>query len=164
MKIYTRTGDDGTTALFGGKRIAKDNPIVEAYGTVDELTSYLGIVIEFAPDHAQLLTRIQKNLYKIMASVSGAYIPLVFLKDETILLEDEIDKLTKALPPLRQFVLPQGSMGAAYAHVARTVCRRAERRLVATASDHMMYIYINRLSDYLFTLARTLAQDREVFA
>lgn len=164
MKIYTRTGDDGTTALFGGKRIAKDNPIVEAYGTVDELTSSLGIVIEYASEHLETLTRIQKNLYKIMAAVSGAQTSLDFLTNETTHLEEEIDKLTQTLPPLHRFVLPQGSSGTAYTHQARTICRRAERRLVAITSDLKIRVYINRLSDYLFTLSRILAKEREVFA
>jgi len=164
MKIYTRTGDDGTTALFGGKRIAKDNPIVEAYGTIDELTSSLGIVIVYASEHGETLTRIQKNLYKIMASVSGAQTSLDFLIDETTYLEDEIDRLTQTLPPLHRFVLPQGSSRTAHTHLARTICRRAERRLVAITSDLMIRTYINRLSDYLFTLGRILAKDKEVFA
>lgn len=164
MKIYTKTGDDGTTALFGGKRLSKDNPIVEAYGTVDELTSSLGVVLEYAKEHAKTLTRIQKNLYKIMAAVSGADLSLDFLGTETVLLEKEIDKQTAKLPTLRKFVLPQGSKGAAFAHMARTICRRAERRLVTVSPSPLLCIYINRLSDYLFTLARTLAKDHEIFA
>lgn len=164
MKIYTKTGDDGTTALFGGKRLGKDSPIVEAYGTLDELTSYLGVALEQAPDQSGFLTRIQKNLYVIMAVVSGSKQPLEFLIDETKLLESEIDTQTKKLKELRRFILPQGTLTSAHVHVARTVCRRAERRLVAIAADMTIRQYINRLSDYLFTLARTLSREKEVFA
>lgn len=164
MNIYTKTGDDGTTALYGGKRLLKSEAIVEAYGTLDELTSYVGVVLEQSPDHARFLTHIQKNLYTIMATVSGAQQPLEFLVDETKRLENEIDIQTKKLPGLRRFILPQGTLESAHVHVARTVCRRAERRLVAIKTDSKICQYINRLSDYLFTLARTLACEKEVFA
>jgi cob(I)alamin adenosyltransferase len=99
-----------------------------------------------------------------MASVSGAKQPLEFLEHETKLLENEIDAQTKMLPELRRFILPQGTLAGAHAHVARTVCRRAERQLVTIAADMAIRQYINRLSDYLFTLARTLSRNQEVFA
>jgi cob(I)alamin adenosyltransferase len=143
MKIYTKTGDQGTTGLFGGKRVSKDDIRVEAYGTADELNSAIGILIA------------QNNHPEI-----NQYIPE--LKPEMITdLEKTIDKMDAIIPPMKFFVLPGGSVSIATTHLCRTICRRAERRIVTLAQhesvDQQIIIYFNRLSDYLFTLSRYIA-------
>lgn len=165
MKIYTRTGDDGTTSLFSGGRVPKYHLRVESYGTVDELNSVLGMVRAHEPSTQTdtLLAQIQHQLFNLGADLAT---PLdaptrhvVRMDAETITwLEEAIDQLTAELPPLTYFILPGGSLAAAQIHVARTVCRRAER-LVTELSQHEpigehVLPYLNRLSDFLFTLAR----------
>lgn len=157
MKIYTKTGDDGTTSLIGGQRVAKNHPRVEAYGTTDELISYLGVII--AESESQVhssLVRIQKTLMLIAAHFADAQ-DVKDLKPidsaEIQFLEDEIDKMTAELPELHSFVLPGAPVQAAECQFARTLCRRAERRAVEFASPEDRH-YLNRLSDYLFTLGR----------
>ena len=171
MKIYTKTGDEGKSSLFGGDRISKNDLRLESYGTVDELNSFLGLLIselkETYPMTA-MLTRIQHLLFNIgsllatadeslLASLSGLE------ADDIKLLEDGIDQMEKDLQPLTQFILPGGSRAAAYAHVCRTICRRAERRIVGLELTNPAYAnvipYINRLSDYLFVLARHINAD-----
>lgn len=169
MKIYTRTGDAGTTSLVGGKRVRKDSLRLDAYGTVDELNSFLGVLLTDdtldAPARATL-TAVQNKLFNI-----GAYLatdnsenPMM---EPTGLghkvigeLERQIDLMTETLPPLRAFILPGGCRGAAHANVCRAVCRRAERRVIALTAearvDDLVIRFLNRLSDYLFTLARHL--------
>ena len=165
MKIYTRTGDRGDTSLFGGQRVPKDAFRIEAYGTVDELNSVLGIV---RADNAQgdidrLLAGIQQQLFVLGAdlatprSVDAKNLRRITSSDGEAL-EREIDALETVLQPLRNFILPGGSPVAARLHFARTVCRRAERHVVRLArSDDIgndAIIYLNRLSDFLFVLAR----------
>lgn len=173
MRIYTKTGDEGSTALFGGKRVSKADLRIEAYGTIDELNSWLGLVRDQPVNEgrSQFLIAIQNNLFVIgsmLAAEPGNHkikIPVlgaVAVSD----LEEAIDRMDAALPPLRAFVLPGGSQSVSFCHVARTVCRRAERYLVALhqvePADPLLLIYLNRLSDFLFVLARTMAQELDV--
>ena len=168
MKIYTRTGDGGETGLFGGGRVPKDHPRVEAYGTVDELSSSLGNALSAlsAPDSEERLTRIQEDLFAIGATLAtppareGRKRPEVpALPVERIAeMEAWMDEADAALPPLSHFILPGGSPGAAALHVSRAVCRRAERTVVRLAReedvDEGIVRYLNRLADLLFVLAR----------
>lgn len=164
MPIYTRTGDAGETGLFGGARVRKDDSRVEAYGAVDELNACLGACRASAlPRWDALLQRIQADLLHVgadLAAPEGAApggLPRIG-GDDVAALEHEIDAVSAELPPLRHFVLPAGPGGAAALHVARTVCRRAERRVVALAAEAPVngeaLRYLNRLSDLLFVLAR----------
>lgn len=158
MPIYTRSGDDGTTALFGDKRVLKSDLQIEAYGGLDELSAYLGLLISKAKnkDDKELLTFIQKDLYQIMGYLAGAKINLDYLAKEVIKFEKIIDTLESKLPKLTQFILPQGTELSVHAHVARTICRRAERSVVRYDNSLKIIIrYLNRLSDLLFTFART---------
>ncbi len=171
MKIYTKTGDQGQTGLFGGPRVAKDSPRIEAYGTVDELNAVLGVArASGMPDAFDTpLARVQNQLFDLGAELAApdpVKIALAGVTDECIaLLEQEIDTWEATLPPLRQFILPGGTPAAAQLHVARTVCRRAERRVITLAAietEHVAprtIIYLNRLSDWLFVLARAVNQS-----
>lgn len=172
MKIYTKTGDKGETSLFGGKRVSKADTQVEAYGAVDELTSYLGLLIAYLPDEKKqvLLTAIQKNLYEMMAVLSGAKQPIEHIAARINELEQTIDQIEAELPELRRFILPQGNKETATAHIARTICRRAERSVVRLQTEEkideekikIIIQYLNRLSDFLFVFARLLSRGREV--
>lgn len=166
MRIYTRTGDDGTTGLFGGARVEKDDARVEAFGTVDELNSVIGAAraAGLSDDVDQSLGRIQDELFHLgaeLACVSGKEsklgIPLLN-SDSVARLERTIDLAEADLAPLTQFLLPGGSPGAALLHLARTVCRRAERRVLAASRlspvSPVVFVYLNRLADLLFVLAR----------
>jgi len=166
MKIYTRTGDEGETGLFGGPRVPKDAARIEAYGTVDELNAALGLArCEGLPvDVDQSLGRIQNELFNLgaeLATPDPKRQGTQYTSDVDIQrLEQEIDRFEKNLPPLGQFILPGGTRGAVLLHVARNVCRRAERRLVGlmreeSISRHLL-IYLNRLSDLLFVLGRVV--------
>jgi cob(I)alamin adenosyltransferase len=160
-KIYTRTGDDGSTGLGNGERVQKDDLRVEAYGTIDELNSVLGVVQACdLPDTAtDLLAEIQQKLFDLGGELC---IPeTATLNDNDVdRLEVELDKLNAALPPLKDFILPGGNPAAAACHLARAVCRRAERRVISLASQEQVneysVRYLNRLSDLLFVLARSL--------
>ena len=160
-KIYTRTGDGGTTGLADGSRVAKDAPRIEAIGAVDELNSVLGeLLAESLPDGARAcLANVQNDLFDLGGELS---VPghSIMTKSHVERLERELDRFNAALPPLKDFILPAGSRAAALAHVARTVCRRAERRLVTLSRKQKvppaMRAYLNRLSDLLFVVARTL--------
>ncbi len=170
MKIYTKTGDSGETGLFGGPRVAKNAPRIEAYGTLDELNAVLGVVRACGPDAAfdGPLARVQNQLFDLgaeLASPDPAKCRVSGVGEaEIVALEHEIDAWEATLPPLRQFILPGGADAGAHLHVARTVCRRAERRLVTLASqsdehvDPLAMKYVNRLSDWLFVLARAVNQ------
>lgn len=167
FKIYTKAGDDGKTGLIGGERVSKHHLRVESYGTVDELNSNIGMVrchLKGTPEEI-LLAEVQNDLFTIgsfLAAAAGSNIALPALGDKKIgTLESEIDRLTAILPELKNFILPGGSHQGAQAHVARSVCRRAERLVVhlRDVEDNVpsfIVIYLNRLSDYLFTLARFL--------
>lgn len=166
-RLYTGGGDDGTTSLVGGERMLKSSLRLDAYGTVDEFSAFLGVLAacEGMPDYVypQLHT-IQNMLFEIggyLASLPGSGLPPVAALDESVeAVEGWIDTLDSETPKIREFILPGGCMPAAHAHVARTVCRRAERRIIALAEkedvDAMVIKYFNRLSDYLFILARNL--------
>ncbi|MGJ3240375.1 MAG: cob(I)yrinic acid a,c-diamide adenosyltransferase [Anaerolineae bacterium] len=165
MKIYTKTGDDGTTGLFSGGRVVKHHLRVESYGTVDELNSYLGVARASQPTQssADHLETIQNHLFRLGADLATPMDAkadwLVRITDKEVRwLEARIDTLSDALPELKQFILPGGVPIGAHLHVARTICRRAERLVVALAESEAInpasQIYLNRLSDFLFTLAR----------
>ena len=170
-RIYTKTGDKGTTALGDGRRVAKDAPRIEAYGTVDELNAVLGLALLVVADveGAALLKSIQNDLFDLGADLcvperpkrgraAQARKPLRIAEAHVKPLEQAIDRFNAALQPLRSFVLPGGTAASAWLHLARTVCRRAERRLVALARKETInpqaIIYLNRLSDLLFVMAR----------
>lgn len=165
MKIYTKTGDDGTTSLFSGGRVSKNSARVEAYGTVDELNSYLGVARAHQATETteKYLEEVQNHLFRLGADLATpmdakAEWLIRVTKDEVEWLETTIDDLSESLPELKNFVLPGGTPVAAHLHVARTICRRAERLVVTLARDEVLneqsLIYLNRLSDWLFTLAR----------
>ncbi len=171
MKIYTRSGDRGETALFGGGRVMKDNDRIEAYGTTDELTAYLGWIRSCTPhrDLEEILREAQKALFDIGAHLATppealkACAVLPPLRPERVAeLEAAIDKLEGELEPLTSFILPGGTEESALFHVARSVCRRAERVVVAMRIDEMLPLpepglaYLNRLSDLLFVMARVV--------
>ena len=173
MKIYTKTGDAGSTSLFGGKRVSKSDPRIHAYGTVDELNSWMGLLRdqEVNRDRHVLLTGIQNNLF-VMGSMLAAEpgndkIRIPHLKEEDILvLERTIDAMELVLPPMKNFILPGGHPSVSYCHVARTVCRRAERLTIELSAteptDPIVVKYLNRLSDFLFVLSRKMSQELHV--
>ncbi len=165
--IYTKTGDKGTTSLVGGSRVSKDDARVEAYGTVDELNSHIGLLAEMMRQmeggYYDELKAVQHNLFTLQTLLatedSEIYSKLPQLAEEEVeMLERQIDILTDMLPKLQNFVIAGGNMTSAQCHVCRTVCRRAERRVVTLARqahvDDVLMRYLNRLSDYLFVLAR----------
>lgn len=172
MKVYTKTGDKGQTSLVGGQRVSKCCERLESYGTVDELNSHIGVLITYCSDDKDkdFLVDVQGKLF-----VVGGYLATdnsqreirqgnIVATEMVEEVEHEIDRLQELLPPLKLFILPGGSRAASYAHVCRTVCRRAERcilRLVETGAevDDNVTAYVNRLSDYLFVLARKLNVD-----
>ena len=177
MKIYTKTGDKGTTALFGGTRVPKDHIRIESYGTVDELNSYIGLIRdqEIALHYKNILIEIQDRLFTVGAILATPpekevkkngelrLQKLGITESDIELLENEIDTMEEVLPPMTHFVLPGGHTTVSYCHIARCVCRRAER--LAVHLDHnepvseIVVMYLNRLSDYLFVLARKLSND-----
>ncbi|RLD62756.1 MAG: cob(I)yrinic acid a,c-diamide adenosyltransferase [Bacteroidetes bacterium] len=172
MKIYTKTGDAGTTSLIGGKRVPKYHIRLDAYGTVDELNSYIGLIREQIKDTNtnKLLLKIQNNLFTV-----GSFLAMDNEKDyekfkiqklqqsEINILEQEIDRMDAELPALQNFILPGGNTVASFCHIARSVCRRAERKanLLSAEStvDEILLKYLNRLSDYLFVLSRILIKN-----
>jgi cob(I)alamin adenosyltransferase len=170
-KIYTKTGDDGTTGLVGGTRVKKYNVRLEAYGTVDELNAILGVIgsLEIPADDKQILIQIQNKLFNIGSRLAsdkkGDEITsgLSIKEDDILFLEKAIDRFDDSLPELSQFILPGGGQAAAQSHVARTVCRRAERRILEfaeqTSVQPEIVKYMNRLSDFLFVFARKLTAD-----
>lgn len=172
MKIYTKTGDKGETGLIGGVRVPKSNIRIEAYGTIDELNSCLGVVATsvLKTPEEKVLANIQERLFtigSILASAPDSKMIVPDLKESDVLeLENHIDKMNEELPPLKNFILPAGSQSVAFAHVARCVCRRAERIIVALNNEEpieaLILEYINRLSDYLFVLARYIGLRENV--
>ncbi len=180
MKIYTKTGDKGTTSLFGGTRVAKHHIRIDAYGTIDELNSWLGLIRDQEIDtHTQeILTIIQVKLFTIGAILATDPKKAVLKNGEKRLniseidqtdidlLEKEIDTMNEFLPKMTHFILPGGHQTVSYCHIARTVCRRAERQAVhlykKNPFEDNVIAYINRLSDYLFVLARKLSKDLKV--
>lgn len=175
MGIYTKTGDKGMTSLVGGQRVSKCCDRLESYGTVDELNSHIGVLITYckAEEDRLFLTDIQGKLFVVggyLATDNSTYEVRqgnIVTPEMVTAVEHEIDRLQTLLPPLRLFILPGGSRGASYAHVCRTVCRRAERCILRLAEcgaevDDQVIAYVNRLSDYLFVLARKLNVDEGV--
>ncbi|MDX1476451.1 MAG: cob(I)yrinic acid a,c-diamide adenosyltransferase [Saprospiraceae bacterium] len=169
LKIYTKTGDTGETSLFGGTRLWKDHMRIEAYGTVDELNAAIGYLSEIARDAQSVSTLklVQNKLFNMGSLLAvdptkPVEMPAV-RPDDVARLESEIDRMEAVVPPLKQFILPAGTAAAAYAHVCRTICRRAERRVITlsreTSVEPTIITYLNRLSDYLFVLARYLVQQ-----
>ena len=173
MKVYTKTGDKGSTGLYGGKRISKAALRIESYGNVDELNSFMGLIrdMEHVPERKQLLKRVQDNLFNVGSILScdkevlPASIPKVSISDIQEL-ELAMDDINELLEPLTAFVLPGGHPKNSYCHIARCVCRRAERAVVRLDEiegvDQLVIIYLNRLSDYLFMLARLKSKEEGV--
>jgi cob(I)alamin adenosyltransferase len=180
MKIYTKTGDNGTTALFGGTRVKKYNSRIESYGTVDELNSYLGLIKdqEISDEAKASLLKIQNELFTLGAMLATPpeketlkngeeRLNIPKIDDTSILfLENEIDKMDAVLPQMTHFVLPGGHQAVSFCHIARCVCRRAERLSVELNDEEPLneniLKYLNRLSDYLFVLARKLSFDLKI--
>jgi cob(I)alamin adenosyltransferase len=170
FKIYTRTGDEGQTSLIGGMRVPKNHPRIEAYGDVDELKSWIGLIRDQEIDiiHKKVLIEIQDRLFTIESHLAAgapeliANLPQISEKHAGKL-ESEIDRMNETLPPLSNFILPGGCQAASMCHVARTICRRAERRIISLGEEApvnpQIIQYINRLSDYLFVLARGITQE-----
>jgi cob(I)alamin adenosyltransferase len=169
MKIYTRTGDDGTTSLVGGQRVSKKDARLDAYGTIDELNSFIGLMHSFLDVNAEIpenILWIQQKLFNIGGSLATdsktTTLPETcrILQTDVERLEQLIDAAGEGLPQQRTFILPGGAQAASYAHVARTVCRRAERLIIALKDGieipSTLLAFINRLSDYLFVLARRI--------
>ena len=179
MKIYTKTGDTGTTALFGGTRVPKDHIRIESYGTVDELNSHIGLIRdqEFNAHYKNILIEIQDRLFTVGAILATPpekevlkngqkrLQNLGIIESDIELLEKEIDTMEDSLPQMTHFVLPGGHTTVSYCHIARCVCRRAERLVVllndSEKVDESIVTYLNRLSDYLFVLARMLSKETD---
>lgn len=169
MKIYTKTGDLGETALFGGRRVKKNHLRVDAYGTVDELNAYVGWLRDSVEQSSlrEMLAQIQRRLFTVGAHLAAdpqKQLPTPDLLPKDIeILEDAMDLMDAGLPPLRNFILPGGHPAVSVCHICRTVCRRAERLTVALHETDLVEAivlqYLNRLSDYFFLLARQLAHD-----
>ena len=180
MKIYTKTGDKGMTSLYGGTRVSKFHSRIEAYGTVDELNSYLGLIrSQPMDDHSiNVLVKLQHNLFTIGSVLAtppdkakkadgSDRLQLKLITNSDIeLLEKEMDAMNEQLPEMNNFVLPGGNTIVSFCHIARCVCRRAERIVALLGAeeplDPIILIYLNRLSDYLFVLARKLTYDNQV--
>jgi cob(I)alamin adenosyltransferase len=173
MKIYTKTGDGGDTSLFGGKKVPKNSPRLTAYGTVDELNSFVGLCRSHGPGSGtdRFLARVQSDLFRVGAELASEDVPADAaygpvgdrdVKD----LEDAIDTMEAALEPIRNFILPGGHPAAAAAHAARSVCRRAERLIVELSGREavrpVVVVYMNRLSDALFVAARTINAESKI--
>jgi len=177
MKVYTKTGDGGTTALFGGTRVPKDHIRIESYGTIDELNSYIGLIRdqEINSHYKTILIEIQDRLFtvgailatppekEVMKNGELRLKKLGIIETDIELLEKEIDTMEEMLPPMTHFVLPGGHQTVSYCHITRCVCRRAERLAVHLSHNEpvpeITIKYLNRLSDYLFVLARKLSVD-----
>jgi cob(I)alamin adenosyltransferase len=171
LKIYTKTGDNGTTSLIGGTKVPKSHLRIESYGTVDELNSYLGLCIDLLSDAdaQKILREVQDRLFTIGSAlacdpVKEPGMKLPDLKETDVqLLENEIDRMTAALPPMKNFILPGGHTTLSHLHIARCVCRRTERHCVRLELEGeevapLIIQYLNRLSDYLFVLSRYIGQ------
>lgn len=172
MKIYTKTGDQGETGLFGGKRISKADLKIDTYGTVDELNSHIGLVKDVCVnEQVENLKQIQEELFTIgalLATPAGKKNTFfqAIEQDAIDRLEKQMDAMNEELPDLDAFILPGGHVHVSYCHIARTVCRRAERLCVQLSKNEevnkLIIIYLNRLSDYLFVLSRKMAKDLSV--
>jgi cob(I)alamin adenosyltransferase len=170
MKIYTKTGDDGTTSLATGKRVAKNHPQVEAYGDIDELSAHLGLLLSMPMEthYVDTIRFFQELLMASSAVLAGSMNVKFFIKDVDIQsVEQQIDALQEKLPALRGFIIARGGTATCQCHIARCVCRRAERRVAALGeqSEPLRNILrlLNRMSDYLFVLARSLSDKEEMW-
>ncbi|MFT6717213.1 MAG: cob(I)alamin adenosyltransferase [Saprospiraceae bacterium] len=169
MKVYTKTGDKGSTSLIGGSRIKKDDLRIEAYGTVDELNSFVGLLSDKITllDVTGQLARIQQSLFVVGSNLAcredekPKSIPKLE-SNEVTLLENYIDTFEKELVPMTNFILPSGHEQVSLTHCVRTICRRAERRVVSLQNEPEIVVYLNRLSDYFFVLSRLLAKKLNV--
>ena len=171
--VYTKTGDKGTTSLIGGTRVPKTHIRLEAYGTVDELNSHLGVLATYLSDEQDkiFMQQVQDRLFAVGSHLATdceqtkLNAASIIYREDVEAMEHEIDRLDGLLPPLSAFVLPGGSRGSAVCHVCRTVCRRAERRILALGEQvgisSELIAYMNRLSDYLFVLSRKMNQDEK---
>jgi len=175
MSIYTKTGDKGTTSIYGGKRVSKDDLIIEATGSIDELSTFIGLIVNNITDKKEVLflINIQKNLYLIMAYLSGAKIDLQQLSQETKKFEQLIDDYTSRLPKLNRFILNPGSKIASLFHMLRTTTRLCERRVIThlknskkmnNENEKLILIYLNRMSDLFFTYARKYSKNKEIIS
>ncbi|MCL4360500.1 cob(I)yrinic acid a,c-diamide adenosyltransferase [Patescibacteria group bacterium] len=168
MPIYTRTGDSGETSLFGGKRVLKCHELVDAYGSLDELNSWVGLVISgpLTGEQKQFFTTVQSDLFLLGSGLAGWPADLSPLATRIPRIEGEIDAMEAKLPALANFILPGGSPYAAYAHITRSICRRVERQVVALRGkqevDPGIVPYLNRLSDLFFVLARSINSDAHI--
>jgi cob(I)alamin adenosyltransferase len=173
MKIYTKTGDKGKTSLLNGKRVPKYHPRIEAYGTVDELNSFIGLLraFDFNKDDKNALISIQNLLFNIGSNLAmdekNTEYPLPQVTEKDIeLLENEMDRMDDVLPKLKEFILPGGDKAVALSHVCRSVCRRVERLCTELSENEeindLIIIYLNRLSDYFFVLGRKIAFDKNI--
>ena len=170
MKVYTKTGDKGETSLFGGKRVPKFDLRINAYGTSDELNSWIGLIRDQKMDasYIDVLVEVQDRIFTLGSQLAAdpgkpkLKMPNIEAKDIQ-LLEDEMDRMNESLPEMTNFTLPGGHTTVSYCHIARCVCRRCERLVVELASneaiDELIVQYLNRLSDYLFVLSRKITQD-----
>lgn len=170
MSIYTKTGDDGTTSLFGGKRVSKSNLQIEAYGGLDELNSIVGLALSKIKDKKdkECLTIIQRDIYQAMTFLSGAREETMGLEQHIKIFEQYIDKTQSKLPKINRFILPQGNELTSWFHILRTVCRRTERNTVRYFETFkvkrltLIIKYLNRLSDLFFVMARKYNQQKEI--
>ena len=173
MKIYTKKGDSGSTQLLGGTIVKKNHIRLECYGTIDELNAFVGNIYDDIEikSHKNFLFKIQNQLFNLGSCIaydgekSTLNLPNI-TENDVALIESEIDKIDNKLPVLKNFILPSGHTTASKCHIARTVCRRAERNLIAIEQDesinHLHLIYLNRLSDYLFVLARSILMENDI--
>lgn len=171
--VYTKSGDRGTTSLVGGTRVPKTHVRLEAYGTVDELSAHLGLLSTYLTEEAdrRFIQQVQNQLFVVGTHLATDQSRTelktagIVTREQVETMEHEIDRMDAQLPPLSAFVLPGGSRGAAVCHICRTVCRRAERRILALAAEAAvspeLLSYVNRLSDYLFVLSRKMNQDEK---
>ncbi len=173
MKIYTRKGDDGNTSLAGGRRVPKFHPRVEAYGSIDELTSWIGLLRDFRENdsRSEILIYIQDQLMRyavILANEKDNHMAAGYLPEESCIsvLENEIDKIEVKLPPIKNFIVPGGHVIVSYCNIARCICRRAERAVLRLNSTEevpdIIYRFLNRLSDYLFVLSRIISLELDI--
>ncbi len=171
MKIYTKTGDDGTTGLIGNKRVKKSNPRIATYGVVDELNAAIGIVLssKLGKDIRDLLTKIQNDLFVVGADLANPNLNNKSNRatsDMVLFLEKEIDRLEEKLSPITFFILPGGDLVASQVHLARAICRRAEINIVNLSEvdkiNNECLVYMNRLSDLLFVVARTINKRKKI--
>jgi cob(I)alamin adenosyltransferase len=173
--IYTRTGDSGTTGLIGGTRVSKNDIRIEAYGTIDELNSFIGLLRSYLTDEHDraVLLGIQNRLFRVGSSLATDVLRVdsatigIITSENVKSIETEIDRINDKIPPHKSFIIPGGNQGSAMAHVCRTVCRRAERRIYAFRDEQHpvneeLLAYINRLSDYFFLLSRKVNIDDKV--